>query len=208
MPIPEKYLANFEENHYYHVYNHAVYNNILFVRSGNYEYFLRRFDEYLSDWIEVDAWCLMINHFHFLVRVKPINELSEEAKTQLAKFECLHDCISNQFKRFFMAYALAFNKEQNRKGSLFEQQFRRIWVNNETYYTRLVYYIHANPRHHGAMYDFQYYMWSSYGRILNPKPTKLRKEEVLNWFGGEEKYKNFHANGDIDFGDMKDYLID
>ena len=143
-----------------------------------------------------------------MIKIKAITDLSIESKTQLAKFESLNDCIVNQFKKFFIAYSMAFNKENNRRGALFEKPFKRIWVDSETYYTRLVYYIHANPRHHAVMFDFQYYIWSSYGRMLNAKPSKLLKAEVLAWFGGEKEYIDFHTNQNVNFKDMQDYLID
>ncbi len=208
MPTPKKYLAPFEENKYYHVYNQTVGNRLLFTKWENYRYFLARFEEYLSAWVEVEAWCLMGNHFHFLVRVKAINELEEAAILALKSFDSLNKCIVNQFKKFFTAYSAAFNKQENTVGSLFEPKFKRIWINSETYYTRLIYYIHTNPRHHGVMYDFEYYEWSSYKRMLSPQETKLAKEKVLEWFNGVEGYITFHQQGDIEIKGLEDYLID
>lgn len=75
MLTPTKYLAVFEEDKYYHVYNQTVSNRRLFTTWENYRYFLEKWDAYLSAWIEVDAWCLIGNHFHFLIRVKAANEL-------------------------------------------------------------------------------------------------------------------------------------
>ncbi len=66
---------------------------------------------------------------------------------------------------------------------------------SETYFTRLIYYIHANPAIHGIFDDFTKYPYSSYHRILDPKLTKLRKQEVLQWFGGREGYVAFHLHG-------------
>jgi len=45
---------------------------------------------------------------------------------------------------------------------------------------------------HGFVDDFRDYRWSSYKRILDPKITKLKKEEVLGWFGGEREYTLYH----------------
>jgi len=208
MPTPKKYLAPFEENEYYHVYNQTVGNRLLFTKEENYRYFLKKFDEYLSDYVEIDAWCLMGNHFHFLLRIKTISELTKEAKLQLVLFDSLNKCIVNQFKKFFTAYSAAFNKQENTIGVLFEPKFKRIWVDNENYYARLIYYIHANPLHHGIMKDFEHYEWSSYKRILSSTKTKLAKEKVLEWFNGVEKYIDFHQQVEIDIKSIEKYLCD
>lgn len=208
MPTPAKYLAIFEEDKYYHVYNQTVSNRPLFTTQENYRYFLEKFDVYLSAWIEMEAWCLMGNHYHFLLRVKTINELTDVEIKQLSKFDSLNDCIVQKFKNFFIAYARAFNKQEGVIGTLFEPKFKRIWVDDEIYYTRLIYYIHTNPRHHGIMKDFQHYEWSSYKRILSPKKTKLAKEKVLAWFNGVEKYIDFHQQDEIDTRGMSDYFLE
>ena len=133
---------------------------------------------------------------------------SETKTQQLSKFTSLNNCIVQQFKNFFIAYARAFGKQEDVKGTLFEPKFKRIWVDDETYYTRLIYYIHANPRHHGIMYDFQYYEWSSDKRMLSPQKTKLAKEKVLAWFNGVDGYIKFHQQDDIDVKGLDNYLID
>ena len=40
--------------------------------------------------------------------------------------------------------------------------------------------------------DFRDWEWSSYNRILMNNPSRLKKKEVLDWFGGSERYIQFH----------------
>jgi putative transposase len=153
---------------------------------------------------------LLGNHFHFLVKI-----LSEqEIKLKLKRFEELnpskilakkreikidktvHEIVSHQLKKFFQSYAMAYNKQQNRVGTLFQKPFKRALINDEKYFTNMIYYIHNNPRKHGLISDFRNYEWSSYKRMMIEKPTKLRKKEVLEWFGNKEMYLRFHDRND------------
>ena len=88
---------------------------------------------------------------------------------------------------------MAFNIQQDRTGTLFQTPFKRAIVDSDQYFTQLVYYIHANPQLHGLIDDFREWKWSSYDRILIEKPSKLKKQEVINWFGNKNAYKEFHS---------------
>ena len=74
---------------------------------------------------------------------------------------------------------MAFNKENNRNGSLFVHPFRRVEVAEESHFTQLIIYHHANVLKHLGQKNFQNYKWSSYNSILSDRPTHLKREEVL-----------------------------
>jgi len=65
-------------------------------------------------------------------------------------------------------------------------------VENDTYYTRLLGYIHNNPVHHGFVEEAQDWTWSSYHAFIGNKNTRLEKQEVLDWFGGQNEFMKFH----------------
>jgi len=102
--------------------------------------------------------------------------------------------ISKQFSDLFNSYAQAINKANNRTGRLFEEPFRRILVNKDAYFTELIYYIHQNPQRHGFVNDFRIYPHSSYHAHLSNALTKLKREEVLQWFGNENEFEKFHKD--------------
>lgn len=91
-----------------------------------------------------------------------------------------------------MRYALAINKQEGRTGSLFQKNFKRLAVTNHSYFVNLVYYIHANPQYHRITEDFRSYLYSSYLKFLIAKRSKLKKAEILGWFGSVEQYQIFH----------------
>ncbi len=100
--------------------------------------------------------------------------------------------VSEQFRLFFMAYAKAINKQESRVGSLFQKNFKRLRIESEEHLTNLVLYIHANPQLHGLCHDYRDWVDSSYGTVLSNSPTKLRRTEVLSWFGDMETFVARH----------------
>jgi putative transposase len=189
MAKTEHYYTKFEEGKFYHIYNRSIDRQLLFKSDANYKFFLEKFDQYLSKVLDVYAFCLLGNHFHLLIRVK---ESLRVIKT-IGDFSA-HDIVSKQFRIFFQSYALAFNIQHKRIGTLFQTPFKRALINDEFYLSRLIYYIHANPQKHNLISDFREWKWSSYRRILLETDTKLKKQEVLDWFGGKAEYLKFHSD--------------
>lgn len=172
-----------EKDKFYHVYNRGNNSDLLFYNEKNYEFFLRRFDLYLSDFVETYVFCLLPNHFHLLIRIKEYELVKENGKKMN---------VSQAFHRLFTSYSKAINKQENRHGSLFENPFKRKEVTDKTYLTNLVFYIHANPQLHGFTKNFKTYFWSSFMRIINDKTSKLQKQEVIDWFDDKNNYLFFH----------------
>ena len=59
--MPTKHVPLIPD-HYYHIYNKAVSDNLLFIEDKNYYYFISRLQEYLLESTEILAYCLMPNH--------------------------------------------------------------------------------------------------------------------------------------------------
>jgi len=58
-----------ELGNYYHIYNRGVNSCDIFKEDENYFFFLSKFSNYLLDFVDVYAYCLMPNHFHILIKV-------------------------------------------------------------------------------------------------------------------------------------------
>ncbi len=150
MPIPIKYLADFEENSIYHIYNRTNNEEALFLNDGNRLFFLRRYKELLLPFTDTYCWCLLSNHFHLLVKIKPdkniksflkskpITELTITEKKFMINKATFSELIENVFKRFFQSYALAFNKMHLRKGNLFYKPFKRVKIENDAQFTMAI----------------------------------------------------------------------
>ena len=172
--LPEKY---------YHIFNKANNNELIFKENSDYQLFMKNLGELLADNIDIFAFCLMPNHFHLLIQPKYTAKIKGEGS------------INSSTQKFFQAYAQYYNKKYERKGSLFYKSFRRIQIDDEIYLKYLLFYIHYNPQKSRIISDFTVYQYSSYRFYLSDKPSKLRKDVVFQWFGnGLKEFKEFHSD--------------
>lgn len=181
-----------EKGNYYHLYNRGNNGIDVFFDNESYYHFLRLYDKYISPIADTFAWCLLKNHFHLLIYLKIDNEIDFE-KLEYSTIEKPKDFNpSNQFGYLFNAYTQAINKKFNRTGSLFERPFERKLIGSEKYLQNLIFYIHNNPVFHGFTNNIIDYPWSSYHTILSDKLTKLKRQEVIEYYGDIENFKHSH----------------
>ncbi|WP_421945710.1 transposase [Pedobacter sp.] len=153
-----------EENSFYHVFNRGNNKSLIFYEESNYKYFLNQFQKYVLPYVDVYAYCLMPNHFHFFIQIR-----------DKVNFE-------KGIKNFFISYSKSINKSYNRVGSLFQGRYKAKVINSESYYTRIITYIHQNPIKAGLASRMQDYKYSSYNSFVLDKPTLVSKKKVLEWF--------------------------
>lgn len=164
-----------EHECFYHIYNRGNNGEDIFLEHGNYLYFLKLTTKYILPVADVYSYCLLKNHFHLLIRIKEQPKNAEQ-----------------NFSNLFNSYAKAFNKKYGRTGKLFEERFKRKKIDQDSYLTEMVYYIHANPQKHKLIDDFRNYQYSSYISLTSKKNTGLKREDVLEWFGGTEMFQEYH----------------
>lgn len=195
-------------NTVYHIYNHANGNENLFRKEENYIYFLDRYRRYIQPIAKTFAYCLMPNHFHFLIRISSEEELrnflikkkglSNEDLQGLKDFGGLEELIrklpSQQFSNLFNGYSKAINKAFNRTGSLFQPNLKRKTVEDEHYFTTLIRYIHLNPVLHNFVDDANRWRFSSLSAYNSEKPSYLDRKTVFDWFGGKQLFQEYHKN--------------
>ena len=89
-----------------------------------------------------------------------------------------------------------------------QKPFRRKWVDNESYVKWLVWYLHRNPLHHKLTKDFLNYTHSSYRSHFSQNPTLLKREEVLNYFGGTSEFIQYHKEAAKEWEEWQKYIIE
>ena len=195
-----KYKAAFVENEFYHVYNRTNNKELLFKSDENRNHFLKRYDHYTAPFLETYSWNLLPNHFHLLAKVKNFESITEYLSNKYTKELCsterrflqqkatIHELIDNVFQRFLISYTMSFNNVYKRRGNLLHRPFKHVHVNKDAQFSQTVIYINANAQKHKIVTDFTKYKWSSYNTLLSDKPTKLFRNELLDWFGGKEKF--------------------
>jgi putative transposase len=192
-----------EPDSYYHVYNRGINSCIIFNNQDNYRYFLKQFSKYMIEVVDVYAYCLMPNHFHFLFKVKSKEEL--ETFVQVSNFDKgsaslkgnqdggLHatsNIVSKQMGKFISSYSQAFNKVHTRHGALLESPFKRIRVDSEEYLKNLIIYIHLNPL--DIRMNYEHYPFSSFSSMLSKSKSNLKRDAVLQLFENADNFKFCH----------------
>lgn len=200
--MPDNSTAPLEPDTFYHIFNRGNGGINIFYKEKNYRYFMTKYDQYMSEYLDTYCYCLLPNHFHLLVRIKPSVLIEKRAvldfPRQFSDEKYSNSwAVSERFRQFFMSYAKSINQQEGRTGSLFQKDFRRQAVDKDDYFTSMVWYIHNNPVHHGIHADVETYPWSSYQRILITTPSKLMKEDVIAWFGSRENYVACHRQNSI-----------
>jgi REP element-mobilizing transposase RayT len=226
-----------EYGKYYHIYNRGINGEDLFKMPDNYMLFLNLYDNYIEPVADTFVYCLLRNHFYFLIRIKEEDEIDyfpqqisnrsfnlnsdgffppQAGQDLKNNNQILSECEapdrvlnrepdsilnkvlkkpnpSRQFAHLFNAYTKKTNYIFGRTGSLFERRFKRKHIDSDKYLRQIVFYIHDNPKKHGFVEDLRDYSFSSFHTIISNKPTKLKKNEVIEWFDDISNFKYFHS---------------
>lgn len=193
----------------YHVFNRAVGQEKLFRANENYLYFLNKMKKYVLPVADLYAYALLPNHFHLLVRIKSKKELIDYFEVKKGKSfnllaDFMPDFVMQQFSNWLNGYTKAFNKMYNRKGGLFMDYIKRSKASIDSSLTSFIFYIHKNAVHHGLTKKIGDWEFDSYKTIISAKPTALKRDAVIDWFGSLKHFIEFHEqpmhlkNGDIE----------
>jgi len=122
------------------------------------------------------AWALIPNHFHLLLRTGP---------TPLSKV----------MRRLMTGYAVTFNKRHKRIGHLFQNRYKSVICEEDTYLLELIRYIHSNPIRSGLVKDLKEldrYPWTGHSTILGRRKNSLipSKPPDSGKRGGDKKIKS------------------
>jgi REP element-mobilizing transposase RayT/lambda repressor-like predicted transcriptional regulator len=82
------------------------------------------------------AWALLDNHFHLLLKTGRVP-------------------IATVMRRILTGYAGSFNLRHRRSGHLFQNRYKSILCQEDTYYLELIRYIHLNPIRAGLIDDLR-----------------------------------------------------
>jgi putative transposase len=205
----------------YHIYNRANGNEKMFLSTGNYNFFLKQYSLYVAPIAHTFCYCLMPNHFHFLIRIKSWDELStffnglkklrrhqkperwnkatlfeDESPGEPEEYspEQMEKLLTKQFSNLFSSYSQAFNKEQMRMGSMFMKNYKRKKVVDNQYLRTLVNYIHLNPVAGALCNAPENWQHSSYKALTRNDSSIVNVAEVMYWFHDVHNFRKTHKN--------------
>ncbi|MBI2674771.1 MAG: transposase [Candidatus Yanofskybacteria bacterium] len=175
---------NFHTGGFFHIYNRGHNKDLVFKDEEDYLFFIKRAKQILglqktgmSKWMStlpegsfsVLSYCLMPNHFHFLIL--------QQTNLPTSKF----------ISKLCTSYSIYFNKKYENIGAVFQGRFKAKLVDDDSYLTHLSVYIHKNPK---QPFRWPYSSLTDYvGRGRDPL---VDKDLIIKMTGGTTKtYKEF-----------------
>lgn len=130
--------------------------------------------------VEIYAFCIMANHYHFLIK-----QLSDNGITKFISQ------IQN-------GYAKHFNLKTKRFGAVFQSPFKSVRIESEQQFLHTSRYIHLNPLTSYILKEFKElknYPYSSYPDYVSDKPRQfIDKDYLLGFFKDKKKLEEFTAD--------------
>jgi len=162
---------HFEPQEIYHVYNRGNRKQTVFFSHSNYLYFLKKVRQEWLPFCDILEYCLMPNHFHFLI------DVTYESLRPLKSGGIVMPAITNAFRLLQSSYAKGVNKQQNRSGNLFQQKTKaKLTSSIQGHSFHAFNYIHQNPMKANLVVNPEDWIFSSLQDYL-----KLRNGSLCNY---------------------------
>jgi putative transposase len=191
----------FETDFLYHIFNQGNNRQNIFFHRSNYYYFLDKIESFILPYADILAYCLMPNHFHFMVHInhtslkragKYASMINGTESQSTIKTRSFNDSIGILLR----SYTRAVNIQQNRTGTLFREETKAFCLNKIDKLTALWYtsngitslntlpdeknypnicfnYIAYNPIKKGLVKNLMDWEFSSFSRENSPIKTRL-----------------------------------
>ena len=210
----------FVSGEHYHIFNRGVEKRTIFSCDADYVRFLRSMKEFNQEdpvfsiyrldqerrkpiveirslrkdkLVNIIAYCLNPNHFHFILKQ------SKEGG------------VSEFMKRIGIGYTGYFNYRYKRSGVLFQGKFKSVHIDSNPYLLYLSAYVNRNYFIHGYGDDFKW----SYSSLLEYTGKRSKgicdTSIILDQFKEKNEYKEFIQENALYMKDKKEtekYLIE
>ncbi|MEJ2276527.1 MAG: transposase [Candidatus Lokiarchaeota archaeon] len=170
----------------HHIIARGINRKEIFKDDNDRDNFLERLGDVLEETqTSCFAWALIPNHFHLLLKTGATP-------------------ISTVMRRLLTGYAVSFNRRHRRYGHLFQNRYKSILCQEDTYLIELVRYIHLNPLRAGIVNDIKSldrYRYCGHAVILKKRKHRWQNTEyVLNLFAKKgslacKRYREFVKKG-------------
>ncbi len=197
-------IRSFVKDGFYHIFNRGVEKRNIFRDIKDFEMFSHFLQtavcpkdnlrpnqrKNFHKKISVISYCLMPNHFHFLIQ-------QHEERV-----------VSEFIQSLINTYTLYFNKKYHRVGSIFQGRYKSKLILDDEYLLHLSRYIHLNPKDIGS--NPLTYAYSSINAYISrgKQQTWIDTKLILTLIGAKgdsidqqkKYYRNFCLNEGSDPG--------
>ena len=169
------------ENAFYHVFNRGLNKQKIFLSDNDYYFFLRKLNDLKKKYDHsIYAFCLMPNHFHISIQTRktPISKIMSSLST---------------------SYSMYFNRIYSHFGPVFQNRFKSILIESNSYFLKLSQYIYLNPVKAGLVSDPTLYKFSSIREALGREPLNYLDQDIIRLIGetkeSQKEYERFIYDG-------------
>ena len=170
----------------HHVMGRGIEKRKIFLDDQDRVDFIKRLGELVQEGsMDIYAWAILPNHFHILCKTKK-------------------QPLSASMRKLLTGYAVHFNRRHRRHGHLFQNRYKSIVCQEDTYLAELVRYIHLNLLRAGVVKDLRelnYCPWSGHSALMGNMDGRewQSRDYVLFYFGrgrgGRRNYLKFVEEG-------------
>lgn len=169
------------QNAFYHVFNRGINKQPIFPSETDYHFFLDKLRNLKKKYDHsIYAFCLMPNHFHISIQTRktPISKIMASLAT---------------------SYSMYFNRTYNHFGPVFQNRFKSILVENDSYFMQLSRYIYLNPVKAKLIKNPALYPFSSIREALGKEPLYFLDQDIVRIIGetknARKEYEKFIYGG-------------
>jgi len=166
---------------FYHVFNRGINKQPIFISEPDYQFFLRKLNDLKNKYDHsLYAFCLMPNHFHISIQTRkvPISKIMASLGT---------------------SYSMYFNRNYEHFGPVFQNRFKSILIENDSYFLKLSQYIYLNPVKANLVKNPLDYKYSSIREALGKEQLHFLDGDIIRLIGETEnsrkEYEKFIING-------------
>ena len=170
----------------HHVMIRGIERTKIFRNNKDREDFIKRLEDLCpKTQTNCYAWAFMSNHAHFLFRTGT-------------------EPLSRLMRRLLTGYVIGFNRRHGRRGQLFQNRYKSIICQEETYLRELVRYIHLNPIRAGIVQTLdklKSYKYCGHSSLMGKMKREWQDTDyVLGYFGkskgkARQGYESFIKDG-------------
>lgn len=174
----------------HHVIARGIERKAIFKGDFDRADFLERVDHILSaSSTPCYAWALMTNHVHLLIRTGIVP-------------------LATLMRRLLTGYAVSYNRRHRRHGQLFQNRYKSILCQEDTYLMELTRYIHLNPLRVGMVRNIESldtFPYTGHAALMGTQDVSWQDtDKIFGLFAvkkavARRKYRSFVEKG-IDLG--------